>query len=66
MKVESLDGNNYSVDFGGGDPEIAVADGTDQPGHFGIMSAVSVDAPDEWTVGRKKHGKVLSTGVKGR
>ena len=41
MKVESLGDNKYSFDFGGGDPEIAVADGTDQPGHFGIMIAVN-------------------------
>lgn len=63
MKVGSLGGNKYSFDFGGGDPEIAVADGTDQPGHFGIMIAVSVDALDRWTVVRKKDGKVLATGV---
>jgi hypothetical protein len=63
MKVENLGGNKYSFDFGGGDPEIAVADGTDQPGHFGITIAVSVGAPDKWTVVRKKDGKVLVTGV---
>src|SRR5215472_17170006 len=63
MKVGSLGGKKYSFDFGGGDPEIAVADGTDQPGHFGITIAVSADAPDKWTVVRKKDGKVLVTGV---
>ncbi len=63
MKVESLGGNKYSFDFGGGDPETAVADGTDQPGHFGTKIAVSVDAPDQWTFVRKKDGKVLVTGV---
>lgn len=63
MKVGSLGGNKYSFDFGGGDPEIAVVDGTDQPGHFGIMIAVSVSAPNKWTVVRKKDGKVLVTGV---
>jgi hypothetical protein len=63
MKVESLGGNKYSFDFGGSDPEIAVADGTDQPGHFGITIAVSMDTPDQWTVVRKKGGKVLVTGV---
>jgi hypothetical protein len=63
MKVGSLGGNKYSFDFGSGDPEIAVADGTDQPGHFGTMIAVSVDAPNRWTVVRKKDGKVLVTGV---
>jgi hypothetical protein len=63
MKVESLGGNKYAFDFGGVDPEIAVADGTDQPGHFGTMIAVSVDAPNKWTFVRKKDGKVLVTGV---
>jgi len=63
MKVGSLGANKYSFDFGGGDPEIAVADGTDQPGHFGITITVSVEAPDRWTVVRKKDGKVLATGV---
>jgi hypothetical protein len=63
MKVGSLGGNKYSFDFGGGDPEIAVADGTDQQGHFGIMIAVSVNEPNRWTVVRKKDGKVLVTGV---
>ena len=63
MKVGSLGGNKYSFDFGGGDPEIAVANGTDQPGHFGIMIAVSINAPNKWTVVRKKDGKVLVTGV---
>lgn len=63
MKVGSLGGNRYSFDFGGGDPEIAVADGTDQPGHFGMTIAVRVNAPNQWTFVRKKDGKVLVTGV---
>lgn len=63
MKVGSLGGNKFSFDFGGGNPEIAVADGTDQPGHFGTMIAVNVNAPDKWTFVRKKDGKVLVTGV---
>jgi len=62
MKVASLGGNKFSFDFGGGDPEICVADGTDQPGHFGIEIAVSIE-PEKWTVVRKKDGKVLVTGV---
>jgi hypothetical protein len=63
MKVGELGGNKYSFDFGGGNPEIAVADGTDYPGHFGLMIAVTIDAPDKWTVIRRKDGKVLVTGV---
>lgn len=63
MKVGSLGGNKYSFDFGGGDPEAVVADGTDQLGHFGMMISVSVNAPNKWTVVRKKDGKTLVTGV---
>ena len=63
MKVGSLGGNKYSFDFGAGEPEIAIADGTEQPGHFGITITVTVDGPDHWTVVRKKDGKVLVTGI---
>jgi hypothetical protein len=63
MKVASLGENKYSFDFGGGDPLIAVADGTDQPGNFGITIGVTINAPNKWTVVRKKDGKVLATGV---
>ncbi|HZP06481.1 MAG TPA: hypothetical protein VFB43_16405 [Terracidiphilus sp.] len=63
MKVESLGGNKYSFDFGGGEPEIATADGRDQPGHFGTMIVVRVNAPDKWTFVRKKDGKPVVTGV---
>lgn len=63
MKVGSLGANKYSFDFASGDPEIAVADGTDQPGHFGTMIAVSVNTPNQWTFVRKKDGKVMVTAV---
>ena len=63
MKVASLGENKYSFDFGSGDPEVAVADGTDQPAHFGIMIPGKVNAPDQWTVVRKKDGSVVATGV---
>jgi len=63
MKISSLGGNKYSFDFGGGDPEVAVADGTDQPGYSGMTIAVIVGGPENWTFVRKKDGKVLVTGV---
>jgi hypothetical protein len=63
MTVASLGANKYSFDFAGGDPEIAVADGTDQPEHFGTVIAVSIDAPNQWTFVRRKYGKALVTGV---
>jgi len=60
MKVESLGGNKYSFDFGGG-PENIVADGTDQPGNRGSKLSVSSEAPDIWKVVRKKDGRMLLT-----
>jgi hypothetical protein len=62
MKVTSLGGNKYSFDFGGG-AMVAAADGTDQPGTFGMTIAVKIDGPARWTVVRKKDGKVLVTGI---
>lgn len=59
MKVESLGGNKYSFDFGGGKPITVVADGTDQPGNFGITLAVAVEGPETWKVVRKKDGHLL-------
>ena len=58
MKVDSVDGNKYTFDFGGG-PETIVADGTDQPGSAGTTFAVTIDAPDRWNVVRKKNGRVI-------
>jgi hypothetical protein len=61
MKVGSLGGNKYEFDFGGG-PESIVVDGTDQPGVYGTMLSVTVEAPDSWKVVRKKDGRTLLTG----
>lgn len=63
MKVTSLGGNKYSFDFGGGDPETIVADGTDQPGNFGTTFAVTAVSPDEWRGVRKKNGRVVIKGI---
>jgi hypothetical protein len=61
MKVESVAGNKYAFDFGGG-PESIAADGTDQPaGYGGTTLSVTVEAPDSWKVVRKKDGHVLLT-----
>jgi hypothetical protein len=61
MKVESLGGNKYDFDLGGG-PERIVADGTDQAAAFGTMLSVTVEGPDTWKVVRKKDGRMLLTG----
>jgi len=60
MKVESVAGNKYAFDFGGG-PETIAADGTDQPAGFGTTLSVAIAAPDSWKVVRKKAGRVLLT-----
>jgi hypothetical protein len=58
MKVESKGGNTYSFDFGGG-AETIVVDGTGQPGQGGTTLSVKADAPDTWTIERKKEGRLL-------
>jgi hypothetical protein len=62
MKVESLGGNKYAFDFGGGAERIVV-DGTDQPGGYGTVLAVTVEGPDTWKVVRKKDGRMLLTAM---
>jgi hypothetical protein len=58
MKVQSLDGNRYALDFGGGSETIA-ADGTDQPGVSGTTLSVTVEGPADWKVVRKKNGSMF-------
>jgi hypothetical protein len=60
MKVESLGGNKYEFDFGGGAERI-VADSTDQRGVYGTVLSVTVEGPDTWKVVRKKDGRMLLT-----
>lgn len=60
MKVESLGGNKYGFDFGGG-PEEIVADGTDQQGKNDSTLSVAVEGPYTWKVVRKQNGRVLIT-----
>jgi hypothetical protein len=63
MKVASVGANKYAFDFGGGDAETVVADGTDQPGLFDTTLSVTVESPDTWKVVRKGQGRVLLTGT---
>ena len=63
MKVESVGGNKYGLDFGGGTPETIVIDGTDQPGIGGTTLSVASEGPDSWKVVRKKDGRIQITGI---
>lgn len=58
MKIQSLGGNKYTFDFGGGAETIA-ADGTDQPGREGTLLSAKQEASDTWIVQRKKDGKLM-------
>jgi hypothetical protein len=61
MKVKAAGANKYAFDFGAGNPEAIVADGTDQPGIFGTTLSVTVEGPDTWKVVRKRGGRTLLT-----
>jgi hypothetical protein len=61
MKVERLSGNKYAFDFGSGDPETVVADGTDQPANSATTLAVTAEGPNKWKVVRKKDGVAIIT-----
>jgi hypothetical protein len=63
MKVESVAGNKYAFDFGGGSAETIAVDGTDQPGLAGTTLSVTIEGPDSWKVVRKKDGHILLTGI---
>ena len=60
MKVESVAGDKYVFDFGGG-PETIEADGTDQRGGGGTILSATIEAPDSWKIIRKKDGHLLLT-----
>ena len=63
MKVKAAGANKYAFDFGAGNPETIVTDGTDQPGIFGTTLSVTVEGPDIWKVVRKKGGRTLLTAI---
>ena len=59
MTVESVGGNKYTFNFGGG-PETIVVDGTDQPTHLygGDSLSIGVEG-DTWKVIRKGKGRTM-------
>lgn len=61
MKVDSLGGNKYAFNFGGG-AETIVVDGTDQAGGYGTTLSVTDEGPNAWKVVRKKDGRVVVMG----
>ncbi|HET6934527.1 MAG TPA: hypothetical protein VFI72_06785 [Candidatus Angelobacter sp.] len=63
MKVDSVGGNKYAFDFGGG-PETIVVDGTNQPSQVygGDTLSVAVEG-DTWKVIRKRNGHLMLTAI---
>ena len=61
MKVESVGGNRYAFELGGGSAETIAPDGTDQPGLAGTTLSVTIEGPDTWKVVRKQEGRILLT-----
>src|SRR4051812_13633393 len=63
MTVESVGGNRYTFDFGGG-PETIVVDGTDQPSKLYGGDALSVAVEgDAWKVVRKNNGRTMISAI---
>jgi hypothetical protein len=61
MRVDSLGANKYTFNFGSG-PETIVADGTDQPGHYGSSLSVAIEG-DHCKVIRKRNGRVALSAI---
>lgn len=63
MKVTNLGANKYGLDFGAGQLEKIVADGTDQPGMSGTTFALTPLSANQWTAVRKKDGRVQISAI---
>ena len=60
MKIKDLGGNKYSITFGNVTDTI-LADGSDQPVHFGRTTSIEPQGADTWKMVIKKDGKVVSS-----
>jgi hypothetical protein len=61
MKVEATGTNKYTITFAPGAVDTIVADGSDQPALSGTTLSITVKGPNNWTVVRKKDGRMLLT-----
>ena len=61
MKVEAAGANKYVITFQPGAVDTIVADGTDQPASAGSTLSITAKGPNNWTVVRKKDGRMLLT-----
>lgn len=60
--IKDLGGNKYTITFGN-ISDTLVADGTDQPVHFGHTQSITKEGLNVWKIVTKKEGRVLSTAM---
>ena len=59
MKVEAAGANKYVITFQPGAVDTIVTDGSDQPAVGGTTLSITAKGPNNWTVVRKKDGRML-------
>ena len=60
FEIKDLGGNKYAI-TGGNVSDTLVANGTDQPVHFGRTVSIAKQGPDVWKMVTKKDGRILSS-----
>ena len=64
MTIAPVGANRYRLTFAGvGETETPVADGTDQPGVQGSTISVTIEAPGNWKIQRKRGGSTVLTAI---
>jgi hypothetical protein len=61
MKMEAAGANRYVITFQPGAVDTIVIDGSDQPALSGSTLSITAKGPNNWTVVRKKGGRMLLT-----
>jgi hypothetical protein len=59
MKLEAAGANKYVITFQPGAVDTIVVDGSDQPALSGSTLSITPKGPNNWTVVRKKDGRML-------
>jgi hypothetical protein len=64
MTIAPAGANRYTLTFAGvGETETLVADGTDQPGVLGSTISITIEAPGNWKIVRKRDGRIVLTAI---
>jgi len=64
MTIAPVGANRYRLTFAGvGETETLVADGTNQPGVQGSTISITVEAPGNWKIERKRGGRTVLTAI---